>query len=681
MLSLERGAEKELDRRRRISRVEEILLARELEGNKGFGRTRQLVNFQNELKKAREDGLGLVAEFTNCAGDIATVSWTSHDAFIAGTTAHSDSHNQQYNKPGNLLLCSTKQGTLRAFADHRIPRPVVEKGENSTEAMRQSQDPWLYSSVVSSDYDAVCGRAYTSSFDKTVKVWKVDGQAMTALATWQHDGNVNFVAAAKDGSGRVASAADVPSDAVRIYNVNDEDIGNSAFQAFSCSRLTAAEKWSYYPATMQWGRAPGTTHLLVVGYSPRSRFGDDHDIPEDKKDSGEITLWDADQGRRLPVMTASTQNVFEVAWHPTLHRFIVATSPCGQMVDHRVKTQIHVFQRDRDRMDGAYTEFQSLDCFASDINELSIMPNSLLHAYVTAACTDGKVYVWDTAQGDKPKHILRHGLPLDELMYEDREKEDTGVKFTAWGTSPDRFYTGASDGLVKVWNVRHKTRPYVRDLLEAPGPISCGAFSPDQSRLAIGDATGRVFLLSVDERDVPEAHFATLPGSTASVRRPRPFIPHPEPPAPKTDADTTDTSEDSITIVARRTFLESKQLIIHPSPVVGATKGPEYSSSGLFREDAHLDDDPAGPLLPEYERFQQESIASSRSARRRSLRRIREVKPPGEQLAETHQVNRARDLRIEELSEEVVAELVRAGAELHLDDEDWGFDYEDIPDL
>ncbi|KJK81616.1 hypothetical protein H634G_02876, partial [Metarhizium anisopliae BRIP 53293] len=171
VLSLEEVSLERRARSRRANRLPALLLAREMEGNIGFGRMRRYENFQNEFQKCHEDGLSLVAEFTNCAGDISAMSWVPDGNIICGTTAHSDAHNQQYNKPGNLLLCSTERGTLRAFPDHRISRPVVEKGENSTEAMRQSQDPWLYSSVVSTDYDEMNGRAFTSSFDKTVKVW------------------------------------------------------------------------------------------------------------------------------------------------------------------------------------------------------------------------------------------------------------------------------------------------------------------------------------------------------------------------------------------------------------------------------------------------------------------------------------------------------------------------------
>ncbi|KAM4060606.1 WD repeat-containing protein [Hirsutella rhossiliensis] len=698
VLSLDQDLHEQRRENRRVSRIPSLLLARELEGNARFGRSRRFENFQNEFKKADEDGLAVIAEFTNCAGDLSAMSWVPDGNILCGTTAHSDSHNQQYNKLGNLLLCSTSRGTLRAFADHRIPRPLVESGENSTEAMRRSQDPWLYTSVVSSDYDEVHGRAFTSGFDRTVKVWAIsqDGDSMEAMATWHHGGNVNFVAAAKDGSGRVASAADVPSEAVRVYTVRADDVGQSPYQAISCSRTDAAGsvKWAYFPATMQWGRAPGTTHFLIVGYSPRSLTNDDQDIPEDKRNSGEIMLWDAARGCRRSVMTATTANVFEVAWHPTLQRFIVATSPSGLSVEHGVCTQIHLFQLDRERQDGAYHEFQKLDCPAADINELTLVPNSLRHAYVTAACTDGNVYVWDTAQGDDPIHILKHGYPLDDFSY-DREKEDTGVKFTAWGSTLDRLYTGSSDGVVKVWNVRNRHNPFVRHLLEAPGPISIGAFSPDHSKLAIGDATGRLFLLSVDKRDEHEAHFVTLPGSNRRVRRPTPFIPHPEPPPPQTksndpddmqvdgeddDVDDDEAAEHSIAVYTRQAYLDSGQLVLHPNPVVGAVQGPEYASTGLFRPDAHLDEDPARPLLTEFQRLQRQSLDASHGKRRRSERRLKNPPPLAADADEAqHAANCALDFEGLRWDFADLWELLGDGAVMSDDGEDWGFAYEDGP--
>ncbi|ODA80922.1 hypothetical protein RJ55_03882 [Drechmeria coniospora] len=682
-------------RGRHGARVSALLFARELDGNVGFGRTRQLENFQNEFKKSHEDGLTMIAEFTNCAGDISAMSWVPDANVLCGTTAHSDIHNQQYNKPGNLLLCSTSEGTLRAFDHHRIPRPRVEKGENANEAMRLSQDPWLYASVVSSDFDDVHRRAFTSSFDRTVKVWKVaeTGAEMECVASWQHGGNVNFVAAAKDGSGRVASAADVPTEAVRIYTINADDVAQSPYQAISCSRTDAdgSDKWAYFPATMEWGRAPGTTHLLLVGYSPRALTSDDRDIPEDKVNSGEIMLWDSVSSCRVAVLTATTANVFEVAWHPELPRFIAATSPSGLTVEQGVRTQIHLFQLDRDREDVAYSEFQKLDCPAVDINELTFVPNSLLHAYVTAGCTDGNVYVWDTAQGDRPIHQLKHGYPLDDFS-DDREREDTGVKFTAWGTSLDRFYSGSSDGVVKVWNVRNRSGPFVRNLLEAPGPISCGKFAPDHAKLAIGDASGRVFLFSVDQRDEHEAHFMTLPGTTRRIRRPTPYIPHAEPPPPPlrqiTEQDPVpmelDTAELSTSADARRTYLSTGRLVLNPNPVIGAVKGPEYASTGLYRRSAYVDGDISCPLLSKYARNQRENLASVLGTSRRSERRLKcpfANEPPEarETREKQHSENKGLDLdgfRWE--SSEMFDLLVRDGAVLSDAEEDWGFEYDDM---
>lgn len=692
VLSLGQDMEPEHPQDKSAARISSLLLAREMEGNVGFGRTRKYENFQNEFKKAREDGLDLIAEFTNCAGDIETLSWVSDDNLICGTTAHSDSHNQQYNKPGNLLLCSATQRTLRAFPHHRIPRPLVEKGENSAEAMRRSQDPWLYSSVVSSDYDPVHKRAYTSSFDKTVKVWRVDDQGnfMELLATWQHEGNVNFVAAAKDGSGRVASAADVPTQALRIYTVNPDNIQESRYEAFSCSRTDASEtdKWAYYPATVQWGKAPLTQHLLAVGYSPRSVGGDDLDIPEDKRNSGEITLWNADAGGRVPMTTATTANVFEVTWHPTLPRFICATSPCGLNMKLGTRTQIHLFHRDPDRVGEAYCEYQSLDCTALDINELTFMPNSYLHAYVTAACTDGKVYIWDTARLEDPVHVLKHGDSLEGIV-EDRERLDTGVKFTAWASSTDRFYTGSSDGVVKVWNVRNLRRPYVRTLLEATAAISTGAFSPDLSKLAIGDATGRVYLFSLDKRDEPETDYMKLPGSSRRVRRPMPFLPHAEPPPPEREqrdpkamdvAEDEEDPDDGIVAYSRRAYFETGQLVPTGNPVIGIVQGPNYPSSGFFNREAHEDQDPSRPLLIPHERQQRQSIERDRGIRRRSLMRLREPIPPDPSLQAVHDANKGRDFDVSNILAGEMAELVKAGALLNLEgQEGWEFIYEEIP--
>lgn len=371
----------------RSSRVDSLLLAREIAGQRGYGSMRRLENFTNEFRKCREDGLELRADWDDCAGDIATITWVSNDGFICGTTEHSDAHNQQYNKENNLVLGSCSAGTLKAYPDHRIVRPIIEKGENSSEAMRQSQSPWLYTSVVSSDYDERYDRAYTCGFDRTVKIWKAEksGSSMSLLGTWPHEGNVNFVVASKHESGMVATAADVATEAVRIYHVNDGDIQGSAYRSYSCSRvvdlegnLVSTEKWAYFPATIQWGQSAEVQHLVAVGYSPRSRTGDDNDIPEDRRGTGEICVWNGLTGKRWTIISGSKLNVFEIVWHPTQPCFIAATSPQGLHgveLDARIRTQVRVFAVAPAPEHGgkAFYVHQALDCSALDINELTIM--------------------------------------------------------------------------------------------------------------------------------------------------------------------------------------------------------------------------------------------------------------------------------------------------------------------
>lgn len=654
-----------------LSQLPSLLFARQLDGVTRMGQGRALYNFQTLCQIIVDDQLTGVSEYTNCASDIFTICWLPGHAFLCGTITHCDEHNQQYNKQGNLLLCSTNNDQLRAFDDHRVLRPIVDKGENSTEAMRQSQDPWLYTSVVSSDYDAINKKAYTSSFDGTIKTWVVNdaGTSMHATETWQHHGRVNFAAAAKDGSGLVAVAADVRSEAVRIYDTKAEPVAEECpYWTISCSRTDAhdSQDWAYCPATIAWCPVEGYQHLLLIGYSPRGlALAHDTEIPEDKRNSGEIALWDTREKRRLQVTTATSANVFEVAWHPTLASFAVATSPSSLVIRATARTQIHLFKPDAGRPRDCFHEYESLDCPAVDINELTFKPNSAFHAYITAACTDSNVYVWDTSRRGRPLHILSHGKPADEIEG-DLETFDTGVKFTAWSKGTDRFYTGSSDGVVKVWNVRNIEQPFLCDLMHAPAPITCGAFSPDNSWLAIGDASGRVFTFSTTDRTGSLADRIAIPGVDRTIRRPRPFIPHPEPAAPVSGVE------------LARAMLARKQIVLHPNPVVGAVQGEEYLSCGYHLREAHLDGDPSAPLQwsRRDQQLRQELRHANTSGLQRKMPILKDVEVDDKRLEEQHTANARLDYDVDALGVEELAALMKDGADFSTEG-DWDFSYEE----
>ncbi len=335
------------------------------------------VSFKAAIYAKLEDAFIRQSEWTDCSGDIQHISWINEDAFLCGATAHLDSHNMEYNKPGNLLLGSTTHDTLKSFADHRIPRPIPDRLTNGG-SIHQTQDPWLYSSVVSTAHCKKSGFSFTASFDETVKIWSVqpDGSSMESVGTWKHAGKVNFVVTSNHHE-RVATAAGVNSNAVRVYNFNEISISESSYDVYGGNKALSqiedgqqTKPWSYQPATIQWGKPSKVADLLLVGYSPRSDTGDEADIPDEKKNSGELCVWNTRTGEALHISASHTQNVFEVQWHPTQPIFVAATSPSGIYDCGKTKTQIRLFALNEDEI---FMNIQALDCSAIDINELTIM--------------------------------------------------------------------------------------------------------------------------------------------------------------------------------------------------------------------------------------------------------------------------------------------------------------------
>ena len=122
---------------------------------------------------------------------------------------------------------------------------------------------------------------------------------------------------------------------------------------------------------------------------------------------------------------------------------------------------------------------------------------------VAAGCTSGRAYVWDVRWPDHFLRELAHGrslMPLDD--YIDREITDTGIRFLSWGDNATRLYTGSSDGVVKVWNVvRSEEETFVKDLITTDSGIMSGSFSPDKSKLILGEVNGSINVLEVGRDD------------------------------------------------------------------------------------------------------------------------------------------------------------------------------------
>ncbi|OBT40343.1 hypothetical protein VE00_08484, partial [Pseudogymnoascus sp. WSF 3629] len=651
-------------------------ILRERELSRGtFGRSR--ISTKARILTSMDDAIVREIEFTGCSGDIATITWLPGDKFVCGAITHSDESNQQYNKPGNLALGSVQKSSLRSVSGHRIIRPIVEKGSNALESMRETQDPYLYCSVTATAFHEGSQKALTGSFDKTVKVWDInpDGSGMTLCGTWHHGGVINFVVTSPHHS-KIATAADVFRDAIRVYDLNEDDVSNSQFVSYSGSRadeqsaeqLRSRQSWVYYPSTLQWGKAPSVAHLLLTGYSPRS-FDVHDEVPKLVEDTGELCLWDTAKGTRVLITSARTQNVFEVVWHPTLPVFVAATSATGEHEDG-VRTQLRIFCRTEI---GTFSHTKTFDCRAVDINEITLMSNSPLHCYLTASCTDGNTYVWDSAQEEKPIHVLGHGKSIDdqsqndgETKDNDHERVDSGVKFAAWGRTPDRFYTGSSDGVVKAWNVRAPpAEVHVADVITLSGGISAGVFSSDHSRLLVGDATGKLNVLRCGDLDEDEEF--------PPRRRQQPIIPHYEASRSVADGggDLVEPSPEPTARKMAQRFVDAGQVVIHPDPYVGAVQGENYVGTGLFCRQLHQGGDPHAEPLEEVVMQQRKRYQGKQLI----IRTTRDAAPCPQ--AE-HQKNYALDLHLGQLSLETALVLEASRVDFAFEDEN-DFDYE--PDL
>ncbi|KAK6583649.1 hypothetical protein PZA11_003379 [Diplocarpon coronariae] len=677
-----------------------MLRERELNGMTPV-RTRRGQNcYKIFLQSHMEDKLTRQSEWTDCSSDISSISWTSETAFISGALTHSDSHNMQYNKPGNLLVGSLSLDTVRSYPDHRIPRPRVaehENAENSLYSMRTTQSPWLYTSVVSTAHCAFNGFSFTASFDGTVRVWSVsdDGSSMELRGSWEHSGKVNFVATSPHHD-RIATGFETNSNAVRIYNLDKDNISRSAYDSYcgnktmeQAEELRRREKWSYQPATMQWGKSPGVFHMLLVGYSPRGDTGHEHEIPEEKRNSGELCLWNSLTSEQISISSAKTQNVFEVIWHPTQPLFLAATSPCGAFDAEKTRTQVRLFAQ---TPGGPFTMIKTLDCPALDINELTIMPNSCVDGFVTASCTDGLTYVWDTFLGDQPIHVLRHGETLDNPDPDEAlEVGDSGVKFAAWGQSSDRFYTGGSDGVVKAWDVKAPPgKAFVRDVLSVSGGISAGVFSPDRSKLLIGDASGKIYFLSIDDSDIrddlkiatpTQEHVALGSQLSRTAKRPKIVIPHAEPPPPHADRQAFDEVELTGAELSQA-YLDTGFLVKYPNEefpdrLRGVFQGPKYLGNDLFvgrrpfvDKSSHVNHDVQQELLPSIlakQQFHKENQAA--------LLRLPRLPKIAASNPDLHKHNIGIDFNFDALSPDVQKYLVEAEVELSWDSHTFNYDY------
>jgi hypothetical protein len=239
-------------------------------------------------------------------------------------------------------------------------------------------------------------------------------------------------------------------------------------------------------------------------------------------------------------------------------------------------------------------------------------------------------------------------------------------------------------------------------VLSLAGAIISGAFSKNFSKLLVGDATGKVHLMSINDSDLEGGPVAMgfknsspTEGSgksatekdrnteitlqqlleqrngllSKSIKRPKLIIPHKEPPPPEGLEFNQPRDETSAEIAKQ--YLNEGWLEQRGS--LGVFQGAKYQETGWYDLKAHEDGDKDRPLLPQFHEDQQYVMRQKASV---SLDLLRQVKSSNK---EKHAKNMGIDLNLTCMSRETKEALESEGVEIE-GEFDHTFTYELFPE-
>lgn len=536
----------------RRANVQKMLYSREL----GGGNHRPIVtDVVSDLRPWKS--------WQGASGDLLVLAWSPDGTrFAAGAAAKSDEHNMQYNKPNNLLLGDLQSNRLKEIPDHWIPRPTSSAVD----------DPRLFMSVNNMQW--IGNRLYTASFDKTVKIWDVESTCnVSCTHTLQHESRVAVMSVSRFSPHILATG----TESILVWDTRDPENLTSTFLPFDRD-ARYKPNFEFSSTALAWGHTPSTKEYLAGGLAEP---GDD---PIYK---GHLGLWRARESAYETIrMSSNSQNIFDIKWHSSLPIFATASpeDPHNARIKGigiTTKSIVRVFSLNHD-LQKRVPSVMEFSCPALDVNEVSFCPMDSNGTYVTASCTDGKTYVWDNRKGDKILHELRHRAPLNPIDHQrSRETADVGVRVALWGSSMDQFYTGASDGVLKRWDIRRSPEDVlVEDVAAFDEEIMCAAFTDDHSHLLVGGSGGGVHILS------------SGPCSDPNIKTFE-FEHAPEPEKPSDSG-----------IVAGNQLLLSGQLVKHET--FGMGQGPSYTGpfaswARNVKQDVSSDRIGKLPLLKKYQ--------------------------------------------------------------------------------
>ncbi|KAF2730530.1 WD40 repeat-like protein [Polyplosphaeria fusca] len=448
-----------------------------------------------QTKNAIFDTLGPAFSYTGASSDIHTVAWSPDgQCFAAGAVCVTDSDSMQYNRPNNLLYGDLEDKVIYELGEHYDQRLKVESGPNSTNAMFATQDSKLFYTVSSVAFSPRGEYMFSAGWDSHFHVWRTaeKGAQPELLSAMRHSAEIDVVTVSCKG--QVATAAKKSKNSVKVITIEGWDPDSKekpTLTSFTSRKARERPDLNILPTALQF--EPQFGRMLLAGFSANKQQVDRMDM------NGDICLWDVETQEELNVW-GSTKSVFDVAFNSRQRDQPLFAVGCvaGMNVNKGTRSVVRFFDG---RAHERYTTRLELECPALDMNELKFCPFD--ENLVASGCTSGSTYVWDIRNPDSWLYELSHGrslMPLDDEI--DWEITDTGVRLLSWGDNATRLYTGSSDGTVKVWDVaRSPEDVFVKDIITFNSGVMSGAFSPDHSRLIVGEVDGSVTVLEVSRDD------------------------------------------------------------------------------------------------------------------------------------------------------------------------------------
>ncbi|KAJ4992796.1 Rik1-associated factor 1 [Stagonosporopsis vannaccii] len=536
-----------------------------------------------QYKNQMMDTIGPKSTWTGASSDIHTVAWSPNGQyFAAGAVAVTDPDSMQYNRPNVLMYGDTINGRIHELGEHSLERQKTEAGANSTHAMYVSQDPTLFTTVSSVAFSPSGNLLYSAGYDKTVCIWDVTKGSRQPQVVRQlmHKAPVDVLAVNPIWGGNFATATKrTTHKSIKLIFIEEESIYSDDWS----TEVTnfASEKALSRPDLNMSANAlkfDPTGRLLLAGFGANMREDSGLDT------SGDICLWDVETQAALQVH-GSSRNVFDVTFNPApRNRALFAVGCVANGTVNRGTRSVVRFYSLKGTKSGCSTKFTcplELECKAFDMNDVIWCPYD--ENLFAAGCTDGRSYIWDLRRPDRVLYTLSHGrslMPLQDGV--PHERTDTGVRFLSWGQNARRLYSGSSDGMIKVWDVKQaQEEVFIKDLVTTNSGIMSGAFTADYSKLVVGEVNGTANVFEVGRTDISL--------KDADKLQYQPYLEDHDDDHPESDLEL-DFPTDTAAVEAR-TWLNTGQLQLAPMgglPRQQVIQGPKYRGPYDHAEDAEV---------------------------------------------------------------------------------------------